>query len=584
MYQQIYDPLHNIGLSALVAAVPIIFFFLALVVVKMKAYLAGFFTTAIAIGLAVAVYGMPASLGIASTVHGAAYGLFPIGWIVLMAVFLYNITLHTGQFDIIKQSISSITDDRRLQVLLISFCFGSFLEGAAGFGTPVAITAAILIGLGFDSKYAACMCLLANTAPVAFGGLGIPILVGAEVTQMSAAVVSKQLAMVIPLLGIIVPFYLIAVMSGLKGVREIWPAILVCAATFTTAMFLTAYYLGPILPDIMASLVSIISLALFLKVWQPKKVWRFASDPEIKANSEPLTLKQLVYAWSPFVVLIIFIGNWGVDSVKALLDLMTVSFPVPILSGALVNGTTQQVMKVAYSFNWLSAAGTAILLASILAAVIARMSIEEFLSLLGKTLYDLRWSLVTIAFVLAYAYVGNNSGMTTTLGYAVASTGSLFPLFACLVGWIGVFVTGSDTSANALFGKLQTTAFGAIGSVPVLGMGANLAGGGVGKMISPQSIAIASAATGLAGREGELYRFSLRHSATLLTIMCIWLYLIHTGAMTGGFFDMFVVHEAAESTAVKAAAAVSFGQGIGVLAVSLAVVAVMGIWVNKQDQ
>lgn len=543
MYQQIYDPLQSIYLSALVAAIPIVFFFLALVVMKMKAYVAGGLTTLLAIIIGAFVYGMPVSLGFASAVHGAVYGLFPIGWIVLMAVFLYDLTVHTGQFEIIKKSISSITDDRRFQVLLISFCFGAFLEGAAGFGTPVAITAAILIGLGFDSKYAACMCLLANTAPVAFGGLGIPILVGAEVTQMNPDVVAKQLAMILPLLGIIVPFYLIAVMCGVKSMLEVVPGIFVCAITFSIAMWASAYYMGPILPDVIAAIVSMVCLTLFLKVWQPKTIWRFPSDPPIQENKEKLTFKEILYAWSPFLVLIIFIGAWGVKSIKALLDTVTISFAVPVLNNAILNGTTHQAIKMTFAFNWLSAAGTAILLAAVVSALIARMSISEFFTVFGKTFSNLKWSLVTIATVLAYAYVGNNSGMTTTLGYAVANTGDFFPFFACIVGWIGVFVTGSDTSANALFGKLQTTAFEAVHSLPILGMGANLAGGGVGKMISPQSIAIASAATGLEGREGELYRFSLRHSFVLLMIMCIWLYLLHTGAVNGGFFDIFVVHD-----------------------------------------
>lgn len=580
MYQQVFDPLNQIGLSALVAAVPIVFFFVALVVFKIKAYWAGFGTTILAILLAVAVYGMPLSLGVMSGVYGGLYGLFPIGWIVLMAVFLYNITLETGQFELIKKSISSITDDRRLQVLLISFCFGSFLEGAAGFGTPVAITAAILIGLGFDAKYAACMCLLANTAPVAFGGLGIPVLVGAQVTQMSVDVVSKQLATVIPLLGIVVPFYLIAVMSGVKGMLEVWPAILVCAVSFTISMFATAYYLGPILPDVVAAIVSLVCLTLFLKVWQPKKVWRFENDPAVDENKETLGFKELVYAWSPFIILIIFIGNWGVKSVKAMFDVVTLTFPMPILNGAILSGTTNQAVKAVFTFNWLSAAGTAILFAAILSAIIARMSISAFVGLFFKTLNNLKWSLVTIACVLAYAYVGNNSGMTTTLGYAVASSGEWFPLFACIVGWIGVFVTGSDTSANALFGKLQTTAFQTINSVPVLGMGANLAGGGVGKMISPQSIAIASAATGLQGREGELYRFSLRHSVVLLIIMCLWVFFIHNGAMSGGFMGNFAIMEAADAVAT-AVQTVSVTEGATIFGVSLVVILLLGSWLNS---
>ena len=354
MYQQIVDPLHNIGLSALIALIPIIFFFIALVVLKIKAYVAGLATTAIAILLAAAVYSMPVSLGIASAFYGAVYGLFPIGWIVFNAVFLYNMTLETGQFEIIKKSISSIADDRRLQVLLISFCFGAFLEGAAGFGAPVAITAAMLIGLGFEGKYAACMSLLANTAPVAFGGLGIPILVGAEVAGIDADSISKQLAFVLPFLALIVPFYLIAVMSGRKGLKEVWPATLVCAATFAGTMFLTAYYMGPILPDVMAAIVSLICLSLFLKVWQPKTVWRFEKDTPVVPSATKLTVKEIVYAWSPFIVLIIFIGNWGYTPVGALLDAVTLKFNVPLLDQAIISSTSNAALPVIFKFNWLS--------------------------------------------------------------------------------------------------------------------------------------------------------------------------------------------------------------------------------------
>lgn len=581
MYQQIVDPLHNIGLSALIALIPIIFFFIALVVLKIKAYVAGLATTAIAILLAAAVYSMPVSLGIASAFYGAVYGLFPIGWIVFNAVFLYNMTLETGQFEIIKKSISSITDDRRLQVLLISFCFGAFLEGAAGFGAPVAITAAMLIGLGFEGKYAACMSLLANTAPVAFGGLGIPILVGAEVAGIDADSISKQLAFVLPFLALIVPFYLIAVMSGLKGLKEVWPATLVCAATFAGTMFLTAYYMGPILPDVMAAIVSLICLSLFLKVWQPKTVWRFKKDTPVVPSATKLTVKEIVYAWSPFIVLIIFIGNWGYTPVGALLDAVTLKFNVPLLDQAIISSTSNAALPVIFKFNWLSAAGTAIFISALLSAAIAHMAPKSIIALLKKTFGALKWSLVTIAMVLAYAYVGNNSGMTTTMGYAIASTGSLFPLLACLIGWIGVFVTGSDTSANALFGKLQTTAFDTIHSLPILGITANLSGGGVGKMISPQSIAIAAAATGLEGREGELYRFSLRHSIVLLLFMCVLIYSIHTSFMEKSFLQILTVQDATALSTISKAA-ISSAPGFISLGVSILAILLLGVWVNKK--
>ena len=564
-YVQNLVPYGSVLLSALVAAIPIFFFFFALIILKLKAYKAGFLTTVLAIVIAFVVYGMPLQLGGLAALQGALYGFFPIGWIVTMAVFLYNLTLHTGQFDLIKQSISSITDDRRLQVLLISFCFGAFLEGAAGFGTPVAITAAILIGLGFEARYAACLCLLANTAPVAFGGLGIPVIVGAQITGISLEASGKQLAFIIPVLGIIVPFYLVTVMSGWKGLKEVLPATILCAFTFTVAMFATSYYLGPILPDIVASIASLVVMAAFLRVWKPKNVWRFPTDAPIDTNKKSLSFKEVLYAWSPFLILITCIGAWGSKAVKGILSLPTITFAVPVLHNAIINPATNSPIPSIFKFDFLATAGTSIFVATILASIVAGVSIADYVKIFKKTISSLKWSLVTIATVLAFAYVGNAAGLTITMGKAIASTGTLFPFLACIVGWIGVFVTGSDTSANALFGKLQTTGWQSVGSSPVMGIGANLAGGGVGKMISPQSIAIAAAATGLEGKEDQLYRFSLRHSVVLLLILCTWTYLLYNG----GILESFVVYDTVGHIAQTTQAAVSYGEGIAILAGAL---------------
>lgn len=525
MWTQTFDPLGNIFLSALVASIPILFLFWALAVKKMKGYLAGLSTTAIAIGVAILVYGMPAQLAIASTIQGALYGLFPISWIVITAVFLYNITVKTGQFEIIKDSIASITDDRRLQALLIAFSFGAFLEGAAGFGTPVAISAGMLVGLGFNPLYAAGLCLIANTAPVAFGAIGIPIIVGGQVTGIDDFAISQMVGRQLPLLSLFVPFWLIFIMSGWKGVKEVWPAALISGGSFAIAQWWSANYLGAMLPDIISSLVSIVSLVIFLKIWKPGNIWRFPEEPAATYKAGSLTFKKVLKAWSPFIILTIMVGDWGMKSVKAVLDTVTYKFSFPVIHNAVINPTTSKPIAAVFSLNWLSAAGTAILLACLITVLILRMRTSDAVTLFGDTLKSLKWPMVTIASVLGFAYIGNSSGMTTTLGLALASTGTFFPFFSPLLGWIGVFITGSDTSANAVFGKLQTVTAEKIGVDPVLTIAANSSGGVTGKMISPQSIAVACASTGLVGKESDMFRFTVKHSLFFLLIIMVMTYL-----------------------------------------------------------
>lgn len=549
MYIQNFDPLGNMVESALLAFLPIIYFFITLIVFKVKGHWAAITTTILAIILSAFVYDMPVVLAVMSAIHGALYGLFPIGWIVIGAVFLYNISVKTGQFEIIKKSIISITNDRRLQLLLIAFSFGAFLEGAAGFGTPVAITSAMLIGMGFKAKKAACLSLLANTAPVAFGGLGIPVLVAAQVTGISGDYIAKLLALICPVVGFIVPFYLIIVMTGIKGLLEVWPAVLVTSVFFSVPMALSSYFLGPILPDIVASLASMIALVVFLKIWQPKHVYRFENEKDSADENVSLGIKTIIKAWSPFIVLIIFIADWGMKSVSSILDSLNILIPMPFLNNAILNSTTNKAVAAIFNLNWLSAAGTGIVIAAFMSCIILHVSVGKSLSIFTSTLSELKVALVTISGVLAYAYVANNSGMTTTMGLLVSKTGNMFPLFAPIVGWLGVFVTGSDTSANALFGKLQTTAFSAVGILPVMGIGANLAGGAVGKMISPQSIAIAAGTTGLTGKEGEIYKFSMKHSIILLAIICCIIYFFEDK------FVNFLLAEAGSADAAAAAAA-----------------------------
>jgi len=508
-WSPVIDPLGNLGLSALIAAIPILFLFYALAVAKMKGHAAALLTIIVAILVAVLGYKMPANLSLWSTAYGALFGLFPIGWIVITAVFLYNLTVKTGQFEVIKGSVATLTEDRRLQALLIAFSFGAFLEGAAGFGTPVAITAAMLVGLGFEPLYAAGICLIANTAPVAFGAIGIPIITAGKVTGLDPMVISQMVGRQLPFLSLLVPFWLVFIMSGWKGAREVMPAILVSGGSFALSQYLTSNFHGPLLPDIISALVSIICLALFLRVWKPRNIWRFPEEPPVtlKIERAALTPGAVLKAWSPFIVLTILVGDWGMQSVKKVLDVVTVKIPFgPLHEGMVAGGNKAGVF---FNFNWLSAAGTAILIAAIISAFILRVRPGQFLSIFWETLYSLRFALVTIACVLGFAFVANHSGMTPTLGKALTVTGVIFPFFSAFLGWLGVFITGSDTSSNALFCKMQQITAQNMGLNEVLTVATNSSGGVCGKMISPQSIAVGAASVGLIGREADIFRFTL---------------------------------------------------------------------------
>lgn len=520
MWSQASNPLGHPLLSAVAAAVPIAFLFWALAIRRLKGHMAALSTAALAVAVAILVFRMPPTLAIAAALHGALYGLFPIGWIVVTAVYLYRLTVETGQFAIIRDSIASLTADRRLQALLIAFSFGAFLEGAAGFGTPVAISAAMLAGLGFEPLYAAGLCLIANTAPVAFGAIGTPILVAGQVTGLDPAVISRMVGRQLPLLSLFVPFWLVFTMAGWKGLKEVWPAALVSGASFALAQWWTSNYLGPLLPDIISSLVSIVCLVAFLRLWAPARVYRFGNeaDGHVQAKGWP-QLRTLAYAWSPFLILTVLVGSWGARPVKAALDTATLTFPFPVVHNALSLPESSQAVPAMFTVNWLSATGTVILLSAILSLAIARVPPRSAVRLFARTVTSLAGPLLTIASVLGLAYVSNAAGMTTAMGTALAGTGALFPVFSPVLGWLGVFLTGSDTSANAIFGSLQTTSAEGLGVSPVLAVAANSSGGVTGKMISPQSIAVACAATGQAGREAALFRFTLPHSLLLLAIV-----------------------------------------------------------------
>ncbi len=520
-WQQIYDPLGNIWLSSLIAAIPIIFFFVALAVLRLKGHVAGTITVILALGVAILFYQMPVAMALASAVYGFFFGLWPIAWIILTAVFLYQITVKTGQFEIIRASVVSLTEDQRLQMLLVGFSFGAFLEGAAGFGAPVAITAALLVGLGFNPLYAAGLCLITNTAPVAFGAMGIPITVAAQVTGMDAFKIGQMAGRQLPLLSLIVPFWVIIMMDGLRGVRETWPAILVCGLSFAVTQFFTSNFIGPELPDITSALVSLVSLALFLKVWKPKRIFRFAGQ-EVTVKGEIHSAATILKAWSPFIILTAFVSLWSLKGFKALfgkagaLNWTVMQIHVPMLDKLVTK--MPPIVKVAgpypaeYSFNWLSATGTAILLAALVTVLVLRMSPAVAFKTFVETFKKLMWPIYSIGMVLAFAFVANYSGLSATLALLLAGTGSAFPFFSPFLGWLGVFLTGSDTSSNALFCNLQSTTAQQIGVHNTLLVAANTTGGVTGKMISPQSIAVACAAVGLAGHEADLFRFTIKHS------------------------------------------------------------------------
>lgn len=526
-WTQVNDPLNGIALSALAAAIPVFFIFWALIIKRMKGYMASLLTLIVAIVVAMIVYKMPVSLALLSGFHGMLYGLFPICWIIIGALFLYNVAVASGQFEIIKNSVVSISSDRRIQAILIAFSFGAFLEGAAGMGTPVAITAAILTGLGFNPLYAAGLCLISNTSPVAFGAIGIPITTAAQVSGIPELAVSMMVGRTLPLLSVLVPFYLIVIMCGFKRSFEVLPAILVSGISFAFFQWLVSNYAGPMLPDIIAGLASIFCLIILLRFWKPSVAWHFKDHIEPAGEDPPsFTGGQLLRAWSPFIVMTVIIIAWGLQPVKELLNSAgQVLFDIPGLKGSIMTSNGNPLFIKPFDFNYLSAAGTALLLSGIISVPLTGLKPAQGARLFFSTLYQLRYTMITIASVLGFAFVTNYSGMSVTIALALSSTGMLFPFFAPVLGWLGVFLTGSDTSSNALFCKLQHATAMEIGVDPVVTVASNATGGVTGKMISPQSIAVGTASTGLVGKESDLFRFAFKHSFIMLSVVCIITFL-----------------------------------------------------------
>ncbi|NIF30023.1 L-lactate permease [Pantoea sp. Tr-811] len=535
-WQQLYTPLGSLGLSALAAVIPIVFFFLALAVFRLKGHVAGSITLALSVLVAIFAFQMPVDMALAAAGYGFLYGLWPIAWIIVAAVFLYKLTVKSGQFEVIRSSVLSITDDQRLQVLLIGFCFGAFLEGAAGFGAPVAITAALLVGLGFNPLYAAGLCLIANTAPVAFGALGIPIIVAGQVTGIDAFHIGAMTGRQLPLLSLFVPFWLVFMMDGLRGVKETWPAALVAGLSFAVTQYFTSNFIGPELPDITSALVSLICLTLFLKVWQPKRSFGQAKGSVGAAvvqpsgsQPTPYSFGEIFKAWSPFLILTVLVTIWTLKPFKAAfapggaMYNFVFNFAIPHLDQLVIKTapivTAPTAMPAVFKLDPISATGTAIFLSALVSMAVLKINFKTGLTTFKETLWELRWPILSIGMVLAFAFVTNYSGMSSTMALVLAGTGAAFPFFSPFLGWLGVFLTGSDTSSNALFSSLQATTAHQIGVNDTLLVAANTSGGVTGKMISPQSIAVACAATGLVGKESDLFRFTVKHSLFFATIV-----------------------------------------------------------------
>ena len=511
MWQQTYTPIgDSLALSALFAAIPIFTLLLLLGVLRKPAWMASLAGLAAAAVVAVGVYGMPLGLMAGAITYGAAFGLFPIGWVVFSAILLYRVTLESGKFEVLKESIGHLTNDPRLQALLIAFAFGAFIEGAAGFGTPVAVAAAMLTGLGFEPFYAAAICLLANTAPVAFGSIAIPITTLAVTTGLPLDRLSAGVGRICAPVSLFVPAYLILVMSGWKGLRGVLPAAAMCGVAFAGTQFFVSNFMGPQLTDILASMAAMGALLIV--------IWRRGGPPRKHSG------REIRLAWAPYLLLVAFVLLWGYKPLQVELNKFNILINWPGLHN-IVQRMPPVVPKptpyaAVYNFTWLSASGTACLIAAILASMVAGLSVAQFGSVLRHTAKQLALAELTLAAVLGLAFLMNYSGSTATLGLAFAATGVVFPFFSALLGWLGVFLTGSDTSANALFGTLQVVTAQKLGQNPVLMAAANSAGGVMGKMISLTSIAVAAAATSMKREdEARLFRFTLKHSIFLASMI-----------------------------------------------------------------
>ncbi|MFZ0796350.1 MAG: L-lactate permease [Terriglobales bacterium] len=526
-WPQGYDPTGRWWLSALIAALPVVVLLGTLALLHMKAHYSALLGLATSLVCSIWVFGMPASIAAKTAVLGAGYGLLPIGWIILNVIFMYQLTCEAGLFKVLQESLTGITQDRRLQLLLIAFSFGAFFEGAAGFGTPVAVTAAVLIGLGFRPLQASGLSLIANTAPVAFGALGIPIVALHAVTGLDLLQLSAQAGRILPFFSIMVPFWLVWAFAGFGGMLEVWPAVLAAGVFFAVPQFLMSNFHGPWLVDVVASVVSMAALILFLLKWHPKRIWGFEHEGEREARgTHGHSRSSVAKAWVPWLVLSVLVFAWGLPTVKTALDnLSAPKFPVVGLH-QMVQRVPPVVRKptgeaAVYALNWLSATGSGILVAAIISGLIMGFTPWKMAHIYWKTIVRVRFSLLTIAAMLSLGFLTRYSGLDATMGLAFARTGVLYPFFGTMLGWLGVALTGSDTSSNVLFGSLQRISAEQIGVSANLMAAANSCGGVMGKMIDAQSIVVASTATEWYGHEGDILRYVFFHSIALAALVGI---------------------------------------------------------------
>jgi lactate permease len=555
VYTQDFNPVSDsLGLTAIFAALPILTLFVLLGGLKMKAQWAALISLGVAIAVALIVYGMPADQTGLSALEGAAFGLFPIMWIVVMAIWLYNMTVETGHFAVLRRSFGTISDDQRIQAVIVAFCFGALMEALAGFGTPVAITAVMMIALGFKPIKAAALALVANTAPVAFGAIATPIITLAEITELDKGDLGAMVGRQTPFLALIVPLILIGMVDGRRGIRQAWPVAVVGGVSFAIGQFACANYLSVELTDIVASLLATACIVAFLRVWtpgepliaEPAEGGRFGRpaaagasvhDPAMESeitrrdDTSKDTRGDVVKAYAPYAIIIAVFSIAQIPAVKDWLaeKPWTTSFEWPGLD--VRNPDGEALSSLTFNFNWLPAAGTLMLISGLITMVVIGVGPARALRVLGATLDQLKWAIVTVAAVLALAYVMNQSGQTITLGLWAAGAGSFFAFLSPLIGWLGVAVTGSDTSSNALFGGLQVAAASDAGASPTLLAAANSSGGVLGKMISPQNLAIGAAAVGMAGQEGDLFRKVIGWSIVLMLAMCALVYLQSTAVL-----------------------------------------------------
>ena len=531
-WTQVYTPVAgSVALSALVAALPVVVLLGLLAFGHARAHWAALAGLAASLAVAMLVFGMPPGLAAAAALNGAAYGLFPIGWIVLCAIFVYDVTVQSGDFEVIKHTVAGLASDRRLQALLIAFSFGAFIEGAAGFGTPVAISAAMLIGLGFRPLQAAGMALIGNTAPVAFGALGTPLIALSGVTGLPLGQLSAMVGRILPVFSVIVPFWLVWAMAGRKSMLEVWPACLTAGVSFGIMQYLVSNLHGPWLAAIAGSLASMLALLVLLEFWQPRSTWSFEHETEAERSAEAaarpaIGTQRALKAWMPWILLSILVFAWGVPQVKTFLNhLSQVTFNFPALHKAVLRVPPVVAKPAAepavFVFNWLSATGTSLLLTGIVSGLLLGFSPLKLLSIFWRTLKRVRLSLLTIAAMMAIGFSTRYGGLDATMGLAFASTGVLFPFFSPILGWLGVALTGSDTSSNVLFGSLQQITARQVGVSPLLAAAANSAGGVMGKMIDAQSIVVAGVATGQEGSEGSILRYVFLHSVALAALVGI---------------------------------------------------------------